>query len=610
MNGNKNNKLLYDPEEINRKNIENIYRNQNPYDDEEDDEEEVEDAAEEYSEEENDELENEDNTKEEINNSEATDSAGSQKLQKAVNAVQKTAEVAQKAAKAADAAKKSAKLAKIGAFVAAHWPIILGVVGIIAVIIIIVILIYGADSEQGKYSANTIGLMGYEYLELENVCEDITVVEPDGSVVGTYDLETYVAGVISGEVQSMDDDTTYEVMAINARTYGLRNAMVNDCTMIRSERWQGFMEPTNEKIIAAVNRTRGLVITRDNTMVSGMYDSFCWDEKDDDYYYMCQGNYDTGEPLKMPVEWAEEAVMRFTGNERFLTTPRYRSHGQGMSQHGIYYLSASEGWNTEEIISYYYGKDSKIMSIYQTFAYNGEYPLDPAAYEGLQFLTDTSFSDLLASTGMTIEEFDAYLADVVSSAGVGTRAAVVGSAVSLIGSLAEMGYKLPYQWGGKYYSVGSNPNWGLESSSTSYWCNDYATKYDNISTCTTNYRWNSFDCSGFVNWAIINGFQFNGYDELRDVGAYQITDNYGTIPLDDNSAVCQPGDVLVKTGHIMLVVGLDDANKRYIIAESTGSRLNTGYGGVIIDYESYGNTNYRCRRLDDLYSRFGGSNED
>ena len=52
--------------------------------------------------------------------------------------------------------------------------------------------------------------MGYEYLELENVCEDITVVEPDGSVVGTYDLETYVAGVISGEVQSMDDDTTYE----------------------------------------------------------------------------------------------------------------------------------------------------------------------------------------------------------------------------------------------------------------------------------------------------------------------------------------------------------------------------------------------------------------
>lgn len=312
----------------------------------------------------------------------------------------------------------------------------------------------------------------------------------------------------------------------------------------------------------------------------------------------------------MPVEWAEEAVMRFTGNERFLTTPRYRSHGQGMSQHGIYYLSASEGWNTEEIISYYYGKDSKIMSIYQTFAYNGEYPLDPAAYEGLQFLTDTSFSDLLASTGMTIEEFDAYLADVVSSAGVGTRAAVVGSAVSLIGSLAEMGYKLSYQWGGKYYSVGSNPNWGLESSSTSYWCNDYATKYDNISTCTTNYRWNSFDCSGFVNWAIINGFQFNGYDELRDVGAYQITDNYGTVPLDANSAVCQPGDVLVNTGHIMLVVGLDDANKRYIIAESTGSRLNTGYGGVIIDYESYGNTNYRCRRLDDLYSRFGGSNED
>ena len=608
MNGNKNNKLLYDPEEINRKKIENIYRNQNPYDDEEDDEEEVEDAAEEYLEEENDELEEETNEyPEETETGEEENSQASGVAQKA----QKAVAAAQKAANVADKVKKSQKLAKIGAFIVAHWPIFLAAGGILLFILIIIILFGGGAYESSRnQNSDMIGLFGYDYLELDNVCEDITVVEPDGSVVGTYDLETYVAGVISGEVQSMDDDTTYEVMAINARTYGLRNAMVNDCTMIRSERWQGFMEPTNEKIIAAVNRTRGLVITRDNTMVSGMYDSFCWDEKDDDYYYMCQGNYDTGEPLKMPVEWAEEAVMRFTGNERFLTTPRYRSHGQGMSQHGIYYLSASEGWNTEEIISYYYGKDSKIMSIYQTFAYNGEYPLDPAAYEGLQFLTDTSFSDLLASTGMTIEEFDAYLADVVSSAGVGTRAAVVGSAVSLIGSLAEMGYKLSYQWGGKYYSVGSNPNWGLESSSTSYWCNDYATKYDNISTCTTNYRWNSFDCSGFVNWAIINGFQFNGYDELRDVGAYQITDNYGTIPLDANSAVCQPGDVLVKTGHIMLVVGLDDANKRYIIAESTGSRLNTGYGGVIIDYESYGNNNYRCRRLDDLYSRFGGSNED
>ena len=59
----------------------------------------------------------------------------------------------------------------------------------------------------------------------------------------------------------------------------------------------------------------------------------------------------------------------------------------------------------------------------------------------------------------------------------------------------------------------------------------------------------------------------------------------------------------------MLVVGLDEANKRYIVAESTGSRLNTGYGGVILDYESYGNTSYKCRRLESLYSRYGGQNE-
>ena len=115
--------------------------------------------------------------------------------------------------------------------------------------------------------------------------------------------------------------------------------------------------------------------------------------------------------------------------------------------------------------------------------------------------------------------------------------------------------------------------------------------------------------SGFVNWALMNGFGFSSFNELSNAGVYQATETSNTIALNANRAVCAPGDVLVNTGHIMLIVGLDDTNKQYIVAESTGSRLNTGYGGVILDYESYGNTDYRCRSLESLYSSYGGQDE-
>lgn len=600
MNEDKNNKLIVDNDEIKRKKIERLYRNQNPIEEDEIENDEIEEKN--VEDKELDEVSIED-SQEDLEDDIAQDNKNQNKLTN----IQKVENLYNKA-------KKVKNLAKIGAFITAHWPIFLAGGGILLFIILIIIIVSGgAATSKNKYS-QMIGLNGYEYLELENLCEDIYVYNTDNGSDGTYPLEEYIAGVVAAEVGMMNDLTTYEVFAVAARTYALNRLKNSDsCSIEGNENVQAFRPTTDELILEAVSNTKGLVITRDKDLFSTMYDAFCWEEKDDSYYYLCQGNYETGESLKIPIEWANEYVAKWSG-QAFLDNPKYLSHGQGMSQHGVYYLSASESWTRDEILTYFYGDDTKLMSIYQTFMYNGEYPINPddELYQGLQFLAGTSIEELLNSSGSSIEDYNSYLASVVETEGVGTRGAVVGSAVTLIGSLANMGYKLPYQWNGKYYYIGSNPSWGALSESTDAWCNNYAQHYPEKSTCTTNYRWTSFDCSGFVNWAIVNGFKFNNFTEMDAAGAYQITaDTNNIVKLNANEAVCLPGDVLYNSGHIMLIVGLDDINKQYIVAESTGSRLNTGYGGVILDYESYGNTKYKCRSLENLYSQYsGGQDED
>jgi len=72
--------------------------------------------------------------------------------------------------------------------------------------------------------------------------------------------------------------------------------------------------------------------------------------------------------------------------------------------------------------------------------------------------------------------------------------------------------------------------------------------------------------------------------------------------LEKDRAVCLPGDVLIQSGsHIVLIVGTDDAKKSYIVAESTGSNLNTGYGGVKLSYYPYKYSNYFCSDLSSFY---------
>ena len=191
--------------------------------------------------------------------------------------------------------------------------------------------------------------------------------------------------------------------------------------------------------------------------------------------------------------------------------------------------------------------------------------------------------DFLEDNGTSLEEFNELIADNVDDAGWGTRAGVVAAAVTLIGELGDnYGVKVPYYWGGGHCDgvvVGALGYWGSTQ------CHTYANNQ--------HYNYCGFDCSGFVPWAIKNGGFKKGVDLA---GNFQNMPNARKVQLN-NEPQLQPGDLLESSGHIVLVVGVDEASKQYICAEAMGNAY-----GVLFTRRSFNENGYWGVDLEDYYN--------
>ena len=208
------------------------------------------------------------------------------------------------------------------------------------------------------------------------------------------------------------------------------------------------------------------------------------------------------------------------------------------------------------------------------------YRIDPTdeLYRNLRNFDGKTLSSVLQEHGSSVEKLNLQIKEAVEGVGVGTREAPIAAALTLIETLAEYGYRINYDWGGKWYHLGVDGNFGKRITPA------YCDSHPNPDRCKTKLIWKGFDCSGFVNWALIQGFQNENYQR-------QYTEDSGAIPLAGKTeAVCNVGDIIVNDDHITIVAGLDDANKSYIIAESTG-------GGVKLSYYKYNNSSYYCRHI-------------
>ncbi len=473
--------------------------------------------------------------------------------------------------------------------------LIIGIIALVLLFIIFFILMSGGTNSS--YSSNLIGLGGYEHVDLgDSMCNEVYVYDTVKDQDGVYSLEEYIEGVVNAEVGGFQDLETYKVFAIAARSYAFVWMKTNNKTCEisgYSGESQSFVKNENNELIKqAVNETRGLVLTENDNLVLTQYDAFYWDHKDNENYYLVQKNYATSKNQQIPISWVDDNVP-----QTYLEKPLSHGHGNGLSQYGTYNLVTQVGYKFDKVISYYFGENVKLKSIYAS-TITGEYPLDPndALYQKYKYLKNKSLTDVLAENNTTLEDYNTYLANVVNNAGPKTRNAAVSLGLSLIGSLAEMGYRLNYDWGGKYYSLGANPNWGQIRTNYYTNCTSIGDRAD-INYCRINYRYTSFDCSGFVNWILINTF---GTEDYYNKNIHSYTTNSSGIhkTLNSSKPVCQPGDLLSSSGHVVMIAGFDDANKRYIVLESRGGATN---GGVTLGYYSYGAKDYWCLDLSTIY---------
>ena len=389
------------------------------------------------------------------------------------------------------------------------------------------------------------------YYEIK--CTDVTVINVDKQYnpisSATYPLEEYVAGVINNEVGMFGNYEVYKQFAIAARTYyAYITQNKGSCEIENSDRLQTFTEvtaatPYGDLMKAAAKITEGQVLLDSNgNLLLTEYDAFCSIDVDENYYTIKQKNQ------RIPKAWVDsQSGIRQEWKEGKCTG----NHGRGMSQWGSYYLATEENYTYDQLINYYLENQNVAVSSNGVLAKAVDLAIKSTI--AASYKLDQPLSSYLKSKGGSLEEYNNYIRKSVEKAGVGTREGVVAAAVSSITYLYDKyDMKLPYYWGGHYpSSIGIPSNFGYNTPSKP-------------SPSQTRYPYVSFDCSGFVNWAIENG----GYI-FPDTNNYTSSDRFSTCSITSSSCIGKPGDLIDSDTHVVMIVSVDEANHRYYVAEST-----------------------------------------
>lgn len=385
-------------------------------------------------------------------------------------------------------------------------------------------------------------------------CQEVTVVfvdknnnyAPTGTQ--TYPLEEYVAGVISAEVGMFSSaPELLKAFAVAARSFVI-TASDDNCTIEASARKQAFKDLSDnanaEIFRSAANETTGEVLLKGGEVFQAQYDAFAVASVDSNYYTLKQASQ------KIPVSWVESHISKASLN--FYANA---NHGRGMSQWGSYYLATEKGYTYKDIINFYYqGEDIQfgVRSAATTSIAN----LDIKTTTNAKNTLNQPLTEFLAANNDSLENYNNFIKSSVDSVGVGTRDGVITAAVSLINYLYDnYNTKLPYYWGG------SHQMYGLPSSIGTY---EASIAKNN----GTHDYYVSFDCSGFVSWAIKNGgYEFN--NRLTTVG-FDDKFSKDSCAITESNCIGEPGDLVnSRSGHVQLIISVDENRGKYIIAESS-----------------------------------------
>ena len=320
----------------------------------------------------------------------------------------------------------------------------------------------------------------------------------------------------------------------------------------------------------------------------------------------------------------------------------YGGHGRGASQYGIKYLNYMK-YDRDAILRFFF-KGAQIRRMSSSLEENecNDIPM----FTGCQYsgsgtgsgnsnYTETiggtplnkSLTEALAAQGHTVDELNDCIGDRATSAGMGTRDAVVEAGMGLIQCTMDMtnGFTYPYDHRGGYIGgnynpeiqgkLGVNPRWGEYA--------DYATGCPEGKPCRLG-----LNCANFVRWAMCNGGMdlcsrgstfatgMAGVNSSEDYfpGAIRVKLSPGFAVLsgsfsgskEDAFDAIQPGDVLYSDhggsgNHVMLIVG--KSGDSITIAEN-GRKTRSISKSELLN----GSMTYVVLLLDDYYANDANKN--
>ncbi len=180
--------------------------------------------------------------------------------------------------------------------------------------------------------------------------------------------------------------------------------------------------------------------------------------------------------------------------------------------------------------------------------------------ENAKTTVNVGIDTFLKERGSSLEDYNNHITKSVQEAGYHTREGVVAAATSSIDYLYDgYGAKLPY------YLANQKPTIFLSNGIAS-----------NVGS-----GGKSFDCSGFVTWALNNG----GYTQNTKGNARSTITSFSDKIYSINSDfVGKPGDLIASNSHVQLIVATNVEKGTYTVAES-----RAGYGVVMKEYDMHSN---------------------
>ena len=506
-------------------------------------------------------------------------------------------------------------------------PVVLGIIVVVLLLFIILIAANGDDNYEyyrDVYAGVSDPVIADRIEALAKKiesCKNIKVYNRDGGYYyGPVDFEsTYIPGVVSAEVgEFTDSPEVLKMAAIVARGYALKSAHVadedrivrdddgneisekslhaGDCYITGDATAQAFrfspdvlrrITTEGHPIYEALKEVKNLVVFKEDDVLQTFYSSFCYEGEDDDNYLVGYGRNTIGSMQLQPIPkaWVENhrGAYYYVIKSKNAGRMCVDNHARGISQYGAYYLATQLGYTFEDILDYYI-TDHHIYSLVPTedgYTYTpGVTNVSASIDEYMEDKNPTGnkltipLKDALAAKGSSVTYLNNLLRSAVVSAGPGTREAIPAVATTLITTLNNMNMAIPYAYGSAHYQTiynsagvsinktggtyyGVDPNWGSPLK--------YRLVYNKPSGTTNYYYYYGLDCSSFVCWTIYNaGFESitKTSGDLRELGTNYALDG------SESSKRGKIGDLLYRSGHILIIVGADYENQIYYAAEA------------------------------------------